>query len=275
MRFEASCPKCGSKYSVKKNLVGKKLKCRCGEVFQLSTSSRDADQNLPLVQVPAGFWDERFDEIKEDQPVIERQVVRQKKAPEAESEANFEMTFTMDPVSGTSTYYLISSAIGMVVLFLTGFAFITLPEFMIGHYKLTATPIVIYSALAFLYSLRVYYTNQMTISIKNTGISIRHIKKLPWPSKDQDVPFDDIEDVQIESDAVPSNWYLRKAEHSHKTYDSKRRPTTYVHVYELNCKLKSRRWTTRLATITDRSAAKTMRLHLKRMLQAKRGLAKS
>lgn len=274
MRIEACCPKCGSKYSVKKNLVGKKLKCRCGEVFQLSSASNDAYQNLPSVQVPAGFWDERFDEIKEDQPVIEQPVVRQTKAREPESEANFEMSFTMDPVSGTGTYNLISFSIGMVILFLTGFAFVALPAFTIGHYKLTVTPIVIYSVLAFLYSLRVYYTNQMTISIKNTGISIRHIKKLPWPCKDQDVLIEDIEDVQIESDAVPSNWYLRKAEHSHTTYDSKRRPTTYVHVYELNCKLKSRRWTTRLATITDRTAAKAMRLHLKRMLQAKRSLAK-
>lgn len=264
----AVCPKCGSKYPVKQNLLGRKLKCRCGEVFILKQPKVDPLQGLPAIQAPAGFWDDRLDEIEDDLPKEPEPVIR--KTPKPEPEANFDMTFRMDPVSGTFTYGMISLAIGLVALALPFLSFYLLPKFTLLHYKFAIAPVVIFTSIAFIYSLRVYYTNHMRISISDQEIAVRHIKKLPWPCWDQVVPIDEIEDAQIECDTVPSSWYLREAEFSHSTSDSKGSRTHYVFVYELNCKLKSRKWTTRLATVTDRAAAKSMRLHLKRMLQKKR-----
>ena len=267
MRMTAVCPRCGSKYPVKQSLLGRKLKCRCGEVFTLKRQNDDALQGLPAIHAPAGFWDDRLDEIEDDLPKEPEPVVR--KAPKPEPEANFDMSFKMDPITGTTSFGLISFAIGLVPLSIPFISFYLSPAFTILHYTFAIAPIPIFAFLAFLYSLRVYYTNQMSISISNQGIAIRHIKKLPWPCWDQVVPIDDIEDAQIECETKPSSWYLRDAEYSHSTYDSKGSRKTFVFVYELYCKCQSRRWTTRLATITDRAAAKSMRLHLKRMLQQK------
>jgi hypothetical protein len=88
---------------------------------------------------------------------------------------------------------------------------------------------------------------------------------LPWPCRDLFIPVESIEEIRMETNTVQASWLLPRAEYSHTTYGS-RSSYTYVFVYDLKCKLKDNRFETRLLTVENRDLAKTIRLHLKRML---------
>ena len=257
MKIQTSCPKCKASYSIKESMRNRKLKCKCGEIFQLSSSGTNQNTQQTDNQTPSNFWDERFKEIEEDMPTAAPDVVAVAKQENAH--ANFESTFMMDPYVGQHLY---SAACFMIFCLL-----LLLPiPFGFGWLHLTLIPIPIFFILALGYRMRAHYVNHMTISVRKEGISIVYIKRLPWPCRNQFIPIDSIEDVRIERNTVAASWLLPRAEFSHTHYGSNGNHRTYVFVYDLKCKIKNKMWESRLATLEDRATAKNMRWHLKQML---------
>jgi len=257
MQIQVVCPKCNAKYSVKRSLLRKKLKCKCGVIFEPQTSSVKDAVEQSQIQFPAGFWDEKFSKI--DDGLSEEQEKATREDSHSETEADFEVVLPMDPFTG-GTYYIVQCIFtGIILLPLTiPLAFLWMPLPLIA--------IFVFTFGVFIYRIRVHYANQMIISIGKYGVSIRYQKKLPWPCWDRYIPSEAIEDVHIECNTVKRTPLMPNAEYSHTTHTSKT-TYTYVFVYDLKCKLKNSPWSSRLATIVDRSIAKAMRPHLKRMLK--------
>ncbi|MFN7625546.1 MAG: hypothetical protein ACK5PZ_01875 [Pirellula sp.] len=257
MQIQVVCPKCNAKYSVKRSLLRKKLKCKCGVIFEPQTSSVKDAVEQSQIQFPAGFWDEKFSKIDDGLSEEQEKVTREDS--HSETEADFEVVLPMDPFTG-GTYYIVQCIFtGIILLPLTiPLAFLWMPLPLIAIFVCTFG--------VFIYRIRVHYANQMIISIGKYGVSIRYQKKLPWPCWDRYIPSEAIEDVHIECNTVKRTPLMPNAEYSHTTHTSKT-TYTYVFVYDLKCKLKNSPWSSRLATIVDRSIAKAMRPHLKRMLK--------
>ncbi|MFN9985667.1 MAG: hypothetical protein ACK52S_08945 [Pirellula sp.] len=257
MQIQVVCPKCNAKYSVKRSLLRKKLKCKCGVIFEPQTSSVKDAVEQSQIQFPAGFWDEKFSKIDDGLSEEQEKVTREDS--HSETEADFEVVLPMDPFTG-GTYYIVQCIFtGIILLPLTiPLAFLWMPLPLIA--------IFVFTFGVFIYRIRVHYANQMIISIGKYGVSIRYQKKLPWPCWNRYIPSEAIEDVNIECNTVKRTPLMPNAEYSHTTHTSKT-TYTYVFVYDLKCKLKNSPWSSRLATIVDRSIAKAMRPHLKRMLK--------
>lgn len=276
MKIPACCPKCGAEYSVDKKLVGKKLKCRCGEVFFLSPPANKAFEDFPSVPMTEEFLDEISEELEKSKPGEPPLLVPVDRHRESNPEPRFEMKFPMDPIQGMTIYKILCVAVIAVMLALAGIAIYLLPKSFFTFLILAMIAGVIFLLLAWYYSVHAHEENQMVISITKEGISIRQDKKVPWPCWDQKIPAENIEDARIERATMRGSMGLANAEQSHVTYSwrhsrGRRRrwyivPVIHVFVYHLECDVRGRPWTSRLATIVDRSAAKTMRLHLKRML---------
>lgn len=258
MRIQVVCPTCNATYVVKQNLLRKKLKCKCGVIFEPKASSVKDAFEQSQIQFPAGFWDEKFDKVDDELSEKQEKVTREESP--SETEAGFEMVLPMDPFTGGTYYVLMPIFTGVILLLLTiPLAFLWMPLPLIA--------ILVFAFVAFVYRIRAHYVNQMIISIGKDGVSIRYQMKLPWPCWNRHITSDSIEDVHIECNTVKRTPLLPNAEYSHTTYTSKTR-YTYVFVYDLKCKLKNQPWSSRLATIVDRSIAKAMRPHLRRMLPA-------
>jgi hypothetical protein len=275
MKIPAGCPKCGAEYSVDKKLVGKKLKCRCGDVFSLSPPASEAFEDFPSVPMTEEFLDEISEELEKSKPDEPPLLVPVDSHRESNPEPRFEMKFPMDPIQGMTIYKILCVAVIAVMLALAGIAIYLLPKSFFIFLIFAMILGVIFLLLACYYSVHAHEENQTVISITREGISIRQVKKLPWPCWDQKIPIENIEDARIERATMRSSMLLANAEPSHVTYTSNRDRVTHrlnttrvihVFVYHLQCDVRGRPWTSRLATIVDRSAAKTMRLHLKRML---------
>jgi hypothetical protein len=260
MKIKTSCPHCRREYSVKSSLLGKKLKCKCGEVFQLQPPSASDLVEPSQVQQPAGFWDDKFDEIEDDLPK-EKAVVAQVAKP-AKQPASFEAILPMDPFIGGRIYIVACFAIGLLLLPALSFLLIVVSK-PLALMVLALLPI--FAVAAFFYRIRAHFVNHITLSIRDEGISILYQKQLPWPCRDQIIPVESIEEVYVECNTVLSSWLMPRAEYSHTSY-STNRTYTYVFVYDLKCKIKHKYLETRLLTVEDRGLAKSIRLHLKRML---------
>lgn len=260
MKIKTSCPHCRREYSVKSSLLGKKLKCKCGEVFQLQPPSASDLVEPSQVQQPAGFWDDKFDEIEDDLPK-EKAVVAQVAKP-AKQPASFEAILPMDPFTGGRIYIVACFAIGLLLLPALSFLllFVSIPLAL-----MVLALIPIFAVAAFFYRIRAHFVNHITLSIRDEGMSILYQKQLPWPCRDQIIPVESIEEVYVECNTVLSSWLIPRAEYSHTTYSTDR-TYTYVFVFDLKCKIKNKHFETRLLTVEDRDLAKSIRLHLKRML---------
>ncbi len=114
MKIQTNCPECHREYSVKSSLLGKKLKCKCGKVFQLQSPSTGDAIASSQVAPPSGFWDERFEEIADDIPKEQPSVVYAAKA--TKQGCNFEVILPMDPFTGGILYSLVCSLVGLVLL---------------------------------------------------------------------------------------------------------------------------------------------------------------
>jgi hypothetical protein len=261
MKIQVGCPRCQRKYSLKSSLKGKKLKCKCGEVFLLGSTGALKDAVEPQIQAPAGFWDQRFDEIRDDLPK-EKPVVAPLVKPPRE-QASFEAILPMDPHTGKHIYGFICFAIFLLLVTLPFLFARAINPFSIAI-PLFCIAVPIFGLFMAVYWIVAHYNNHMTISIRKEGVSISYQKRLPWPCWDIHIPIESIEEIYIECNTVKASWFLRRAEYSHTSY-SFRNSYHYVFVYDLYCSLKDKRWTKRLATMEDRDVAKTMRLHLKRM----------
>lgn len=263
MKIQTNCPQCRREYSVKSSLLGKKLKCKCGEVFQLQSASTVELLEPSHVSSPSGFWDDKFDEIAEDIPK-EKPVVIQASKP-AKQESSFEAILPMDPYVGNIFYGLACWLVVLVLLPIAAFAGLAL--FFVSPLLVLVpiAPFPIFAVAANIYRYRAHSANHITLSMKDEGLSIQYHRVLPWPCRDLFIPVESIEEIRMETNTVKASWLLPRAEYSHTTYGSKS-STTYVFVYDLKCKLKNKHFETRLLTVENRDLAKTIRLHLKRML---------
>lgn len=187
-------------------------------------------------------------------------------------EANFEITLNIDPPSKTVSFKPLHFTIGIVIPFLTDYAFIALPDLTISHHKLTMPWIATGLLPVLLYPPGYYHWNQLKIPIKNTCVSIRHGKNLLCPGRDLDVPIDYTKDAQIEYDPTTCTWFLLRLEQYHTAYYSTR-STKSISLFSIaiaNSKVFARQHAWRRSRI-DHPRKK---LHLKRMLQAKTTLRK-
>ena len=262
MKIRTNCPQCRREYSVKSSLLGKKLKCKCGEVFALQSPSTIDSQEPTQVAPPAGFWDDRFDEIADDIPKEKPSVVHVEKP--IKQVSDFEAILPMDPFTGGILYSVACYVIASVVL--TPLALVALGLFFVSP-PLGIAPLVvlpIFAIAALIYRYRAHFVNHLTLSIKDEGISILYHQALPWPCRNRIIPVESIEEIRMETNTIRASWLLPRAEYSHTTYSSQS-SYTYVFVYHLKCKLKKNRFETRLLTIESRDLAKTIRLHLKRL----------
>jgi hypothetical protein len=215
---------------------------------------------LSKVQQPAGFWDEKFDEIEDELPK-EKAVVVQVAKP-VKQPASFEAILPMDPFKGGRIYNVVCFAIGLLVLPALSLllSFVSRPLAL-----LILTLIPIFAVAAFFYRIRAHFVNHIMLSIRDEGISILYQKRLPWPCRDQTIPVESIEEIYVECNTVLSSWLMPRAEYSHVSY-SFNRIYTYVFVFDLKCKIKNKHFETLILTVEDRDLAKSIRLHLKRML---------
>ncbi|MFM8572357.1 MAG: hypothetical protein ACKOAU_12230, partial [Pirellula sp.] len=186
------------------------------------------------MESPPGFWDKKFDEIEDDLPKNEpgfSQVVRP-----AKEQAKFEAVLPMDAFVGRFLYVGICLVVLLCVL--TGlFLFGLASKSILGLTTFFVTSVPVFCFFAMVYRIRANYVNNMTISIRNDGISIHYHKQLPWPCWDLHIPAESIEQINIECNTVRASWLLPNAEYSHTTYSS-RTSYNYVFVYDLKCKLK-------------------------------------
>jgi hypothetical protein len=260
MKIQTNCPQCRRKYSVQSSLLGKKLKCKCGEVFQLQSPTAMDLVEPSQVQQSAGFWDDKFDEIEDALPK-EKAVVAQVAKP-VKQPASFEAILPMDPFTGGRIYNVVCFAIGLLVLPALSLllSFVSRPLAL-----LILTLIPIFAVAAFFYRIRAHFVNHIMLSIRDEGISILYQKRLPWPCRDQTIPVESIEEIHVECNTVLSSWLMPRAEYSHTSY-SFNQAYTYVFVFDLKCKIKNKHFETRILTVENRDLAKSIRLHLKRML---------
>ncbi|MFN6400592.1 MAG: hypothetical protein ACK449_11900 [Planctomycetota bacterium] len=263
MKIQTNCPQCLREYSVKSSLLGKKLKCKCGEVFQLQSDLTVESMEPSQVSSPSGFWDDKFDEIADDLPK-EKPVVIQASKP-AKQVLSFEAILPMDPYVGNFIYGVACWLVVLVLLPIAAIAGVALFWVSAPLVLVAIAPFPIFAVAASIYRYRAHCANHITFSMKNEGLSIQFHKVLPWPCKDLFVPVESIEEIRMETNTVRASWLLPRAEYSHTTYGS-RSSTIYVFVYDLKCKLKNKRFETRLLTVENRDLAKTIRLHLKSML---------
>jgi hypothetical protein len=260
MKIQTNCPECHREYSVKPSVLGKKLKCKCGKVFQFQSPSKGDTMEPSQVAPPTGFWDERFEEIADDIPKEQPSVVYATKPTNQGSK--FELILPMDPFTGRILYRVVSSVIGLVLIALMyPFRSALTPMLELGLLGVLS----IFGLVAVIYRYRAHYVNHVTLSIRDEGISILYHKALPWPCRNRIIPVESIEEIRVETNTVQASWLLPRAEYSHTTYGSNS-SYTYVFVYDLKCKLKDNHFETRLLTVESRDLAKTIRMQLKRLI---------
>ncbi|MFN6302533.1 MAG: hypothetical protein ACK42H_10105 [Planctomycetota bacterium] len=260
MKIQTNCPECHREYSVKSSLLGKKLKCKCGKVFQLQSPSTGDAIVFAEGSSPSGFWEDRFEEIADDIPK-EKPVVVPVAKPSRQESSDFEAILPMDPFTGGILYGVACWMIGLVLLPLVGLVLFYI------FAPLAIVPTVLFPIFAVatvIYRYRAHYVNHLTLAIRDEGISILYHKALPWPCRNRIIPVESIEEIRMETNTVQASWLLPRAEYSHTTYGS-RSSYTYVFVYDLKCKLKNNRFETRLLTVESRDLAKSIRLQLKRL----------
>jgi hypothetical protein len=259
MKIQTNCPECHREYSVKPSVLGKKLKCKCGKVFQFQSPSKGDTMEPSQVAHPSGFWDERFEEIADDIPKEQPSVVHATKA--TKQGCNFEVILPMDPFTGGILYSLVCSLVGLVLLALM-VPFRSFLSPLLGLGLFGAFPI--FGLATLIYRYRAHYVNHVTLAIRDEGISILYHKALPWPCRNRIIPVESIEEIRMETNTVQASWLLPRAEYSHTTYGSKS-SYNYVFVYDLKCKLKNKHFETRLLTVESRDLANSIRLQLKRL----------
>ncbi|MCE2809770.1 MAG: zinc-ribbon domain-containing protein [Planctomycetaceae bacterium] len=259
MKIQVHCPQCHREYNVKKTLLTRKLKCKCGKVFQVQSPSDGDTIESSQVAPPSGFWDERFEEIADDIPKEQPSVVHAAKA--TKQGCNFEVILPMDPFTGGILYSLVCSLVGLVLLALM-VPFRSFLSPLLGLGLFGAFPI--FGLATLIYRYRAHYVNHVTLAIRDEGISILYHKALPWPCRNRIIPVESIEEIRMETNTVQASWLLPRAEYSHTTYGSKS-SYNYVFVYDLKCKLKNKHFETRLLTVESRDLANSIRLQLKRL----------
>lgn len=262
MKIQTNCPECHREYSVKSSLLGKKLKCKCGKVFQLQSPSTGDAIVFAEGSSPSGFWEDRFEEIADDIPK-EKPVVFQASKP-TKQELSFEAIVPMDPYVGNFTYGVACWLVVLVLLPIAAISGVALFWVSPPLVLVAIAPFPIFAVAANVYRYRAHCANHITFLMKDEGLSIQFHKVLPWPCKDLFIPVESIEEIRMETNTVQASWLLPRAEYSHTTYGS-RSSYTYVFVYDLKCKLKNNRLETRLLTVESRDLAKSIRLQLKRL----------
>ena len=263
MKIQTQCPACSTRYAVKNNLLGKKLKCKCGKVFALSQPLANSAEPLENADVPQEFWYKQFEGIQAD---VQTPVASTKfEARDDEPEANFEATLSMDPVSGVSLYMTLCVLALLVLLalwLLLGFF-----VFGVNAFSFLLIPILVMTGVVVFYPSRAMMVNHRIIKINRDGITVECHNKLPWPCWGRHIPIDKIEYAQIECRTITTSPLQGNAEYSHTTYGSKGRTYNHYFVYDLICKLKNNMFETRVASVTDREVSKRIRLHLKRLMR--------
>ncbi len=263
MKIQTQCPACSTRYAVKNNLLGKKLKCKCGKVFTLTQPVAESAEQLGSVDVPQDFWYKQFDGIEDE--VQSPAIATKFEARDDEPKANFEATLSMDPVSGVKIYGVLCALIG--ILFIGVWLLLGFFVFGVNALSFILLPILVTTGIAVFYPSRALLVNHRLIKINNEGITVQCHNKLPWPCWGRHIPIDAIEYAQIQCRTVTNSPLLGNAEYSHTTYGSKGRTYDHYFVYDLICKLKSNMFETRVASVTDRAVSKSMRLQLKRLLR--------
>lgn len=269
MKIKATCPQCRKTYLLADKLRGKKLKCKCGTVFNANLSPVPESIDFPAQQLASSVWEQKFNEIGDDLPQwtseqneteqSENANSKKPQTPEAtktnEPVLDFDIDLPMDPISSNYSYGNMSLAIAVLVSFA--------PIFMGFDWRVVIFTLPVFAILSSFYSIRANRENHMTLSIGSKGIAVTYNKRIPWPSNNKFIAIDKIEHAYIESDTAKRTSFLADAEHSHFDYTRSSR-VEYVYIYNVKCKLNNRFWTTRVASMANRASARAIRLHLKR-----------
>ena len=161
--------------------------------------------------------------------------------------SRFSLTTAMGPYAGRLSF------IGLTIIVL-----LLVNGLLLAFSISPITAVIIWSPLAIFavfYAAIVVNSNKMMIEIDDQQLSIRFLKRLPWPVRDERYPLELIRRAYVEHRRVRKPFFSTAHSNDTETSYIGSRRFEYVYAYYVMVQISDNRWPTCIATFEDQAIA--------------------